>query len=173
VEITGHSASGPWRGMKGDAWEGGHRMPLIARWPGHVAAGAVSDALVSQTDFLATISALLDLPPVPTDGVDFSAALSGQAWQRPPGAPLVARSSLGVNTMRNGKWKFINSLGSGGFSTPSKEAPAPGAPAVQLYDLAADPSESTNLAATHPEKAAAYQRQLNDLLDSKLAIDPH
>ncbi len=57
VQQTGHTAAGPWRGMKGDAWEGGHRVPLLARWPGRVPAGAVSDALVSLTDLPATVSA--------------------------------------------------------------------------------------------------------------------
>jgi arylsulfatase A-like enzyme len=55
----GHKANGDWRGMKSDVWEGGHRVPLIVRWPGHVAPGTASDALVGLNDVFATIADLL------------------------------------------------------------------------------------------------------------------
>src|SRR5690606_39631715 len=58
VKNQGHNSNGDLRGMKSDAWEGGHRIPFIARWPGKIPAGAASDALVSQVDMMATFSAL-------------------------------------------------------------------------------------------------------------------
>ena len=158
VRATGHSTSGPWRGMKGDAWEGGHRVPFIARWPGHVPANAVSDALVSLTDLRATIAALLELSPANGDGVDFSPALLGRLWQRPETSPLVARSSLGATALRQGSWKYIDRLGSGGFSDPRSAQSAPGEPSVQLYNLASDPGETDNLAARDPERVARLEK---------------
>jgi arylsulfatase A-like enzyme len=158
VAATGHATAGPWRGMKGDAWEGGHRVPLIVRWPGHVPAAATSDALVSLTDLRATVAGLLGLTAAPGDGVDFSPALLHQPWERPEASPLVARSSLGAAALRIGTWKFIDRLGSGGFSIPASEKPAPGGPAVQLYDLARDPGETENLAGLEPEKVARFQK---------------
>ncbi len=157
VDATGHSSSGPWRGMKGDAWEGGHRIPLIARWPGRVPAHATTDTLVSLTDLLATFVGLLEYKPAPGDGVDFSPVLLGKPWTRPESKPLIARSSLGVSVVRQGNWKFISRLGSGGFSDPKSEQPAPGSPAVQLYNLAADPGEANNLAGTEHDRVSTFQ----------------
>ena len=166
AEQTGHAASGPWRGMKGDAWEGGHRVPFIARWPGHIPAAATNDAPISLTDLLVTTAALLSLPAEATspDGVDFSPALLGKAWTRPEQRPLVARSSGGAHMLRHGSWKFISQLGSGGFSKPQNEKPAANGPTVQLYDLAHDPGESKNLAGSEPQRAAEFRRQLTALL---------
>ncbi len=163
VRATGHATAGPYRGMKGDAWEGGHRVPLIARWPGHIPEHTTSDAVVSLTDLRATFAGLLGLPAAGGDGADFSPALLGQPWERPADRPLVARSSMGATSVREGNWKFIDRLGSGGFSTPATEQPAPGGPDAQLYDLASDPAETTNLAGAHPEKVAAFKKALAKL----------
>jgi arylsulfatase A-like enzyme len=170
VEQTGHRASGPYRGLKADAWEGGHRMPFIARWPGHISAGTTSDALISLTDLLATTAALLAIPrdPATADSVDFSPALLGKPWTRPEQHPLVARSSQGALTIRSGNWKFINQLGSGGFSKPAREQPAAGQPNAQLYNLAHDPGEQRNLAASEPARTLALRQQLKSVLESHL-----
>jgi arylsulfatase A len=170
VQRTGHAASGPWRGLKGDAWEGGHRVPFIARWPGKIAADASSDATISLTDLLATAAELLGLPQekVISDGADFSPALLGRTWTRPEDRPLVARSSLGANSIRVGFWKLIDQLGSGGFSTPQKELPAVNGSPVQLYNLSTDPGEKTNVAAGEPQRVAILQKQLDSLRDSVL-----
>jgi arylsulfatase A-like enzyme len=141
-------------------------MPLVARWPGRVAAGATSAALVSLTDVLATVAALVGVDAGRSDGVDFSPALFGRAWTRPAEAPLVAQSSTGHNVIRSGSWKLIDRLGSGGFSDPRTMAPTADAPSVQLYDLASDPAEQQNLAAEQPERAAALQRELKKILTS-------
>jgi arylsulfatase A-like enzyme len=159
VQATGHATAGPWRGMKGDAWEGGHRVPLIARWAGKIPAGATTDALVSLTDLRATVAGLLGLTPAAGDGVDFSPALLGRPWQRPDDHPLVARSSLGATALRSGSWKFIDRLGSGGFSTP-QSAKAVGVPSVQLYNLATDPAEQDNLAGREPDKVRLFEQLL-------------
>ena len=174
AEQTGHDASGPWRGMKGDAWEGGHRVPFIARWPGHIPAAATNDASISLTDLLVTTAALISSPAEATspDGADFSSALLGKVWTRPEQRPLVARSSGGAHVLRNGSWKFISQLGSGGFSKPQNENPAGNGPTVQLYDLAHDPGESKNLANLEPQRVADFQRQLTALLTGKPAARP-
>ena len=174
AEQTGHNASGPWRGMKGDAWEGGHRVPFIARWPGHIPAAATNDASISLTDLLVTTAALISSPAEATspDGADFSSALLGKVWTRPEQRPLVARSSGGAHVLRNGSWKFISQLGSGGFSKPQNENPAGNGPTVQLYDLAHDPGESKNLADLEPQRVAEFQRQLTALLTGKPAARP-
>lgn len=154
--------------MKGDAWEGGHRVPLIARWPGHVPVGSNGTALVSLTDVLPTVAALLgisvgtgaDAP----DGVDFSPALLGQPWERPETHPLLARSSGGAHALRAGQWKYIDRLGSAGFSDPKSEPPAADGPREQLYDLASDPGETKNLAGERPEITNQWKAMLDRII---------
>src|SRR5690606_11816514 len=126
------------RGMKGDAWEGSHRVPLIVRWPGKVEPGSTSARPVCFTDIMATLSAALgkDLPPgAGPDSVSFLPALLG----KPAASPRPAMVLKGNGTViREGRWKLITHLGSGGFSSPRQEKPTADGPAGQLYDLQAD-----------------------------------
>jgi arylsulfatase A-like enzyme len=149
--------------MKGDAWEGGHRMPLIARWPGRVRAKTVNEELVSLTDLVATVRGLLRIDTAAgADGVDFSPALLGKPWRRPGTHPVVARSSMGATALRIGSLAWIDRLGSGGFSDPQQEKPVKGGPAVQLHDLQNDPGQKTNLAAD--PRNAGKLREFADIL---------
>jgi len=126
--------------MKADAWEAGHRMPFIVRWPGTVGAGSVCDQTISFTDVLATVAEVVGkaLPAgAGPDSFSFLPALRGGRSQR---APIVMQSGGGFMTIRSGRWKLIEGLGSGGFSEPAKITAGPDGPAGQLYDLAADPA---------------------------------
>ena len=157
VQRLGHASAGGLRGMKGDAWEGGHRMPFIVRWPGRVKAGTVSEQTICFTDVLATLAEVCGAKMPDEAGPDsfsFLPVLEGvQPSDKPIRAPIVMQASSGATMMiRSGGWKLINGLGSGGFSKPSSIKPAPGEPAVQLYNLRTDPAERTNLAAEHPDK---------------------
>ncbi len=157
----GHSATAGLRGMKGDAWEGGHRMPFIARWPGKVRTGE-SKELIGFTDMMATFAAVSGAPaPVGTDSVNLLPELLGETHAGPVHETLIIESSRGVLTLRRGPWKLIPELGSCGFTKPSKVKPAPGGPTGQLYDLASDPGEQTNLWAKEPEKV----KELTALLE--------
>lgn len=154
----GHASVGGLRGMKADAWEGGHRMPFIVRWPGRVKAGTVSAQTLCFTDVLATLAEICGakLPDdAAPDSFSFLPVLQGtQPADQPIRAPIVMQAGSAATMMmiRSGDWKLINGLGSGGFSKPSSIKPAPGEPAVQLYNLRTDPAEQTNLAAEHPDK---------------------
>ena len=68
---AGHLPSGPYRGHKGDIWEGGHRVPLVVRWPGHVSPNSFSDQLICLTDFYATLAAVCR-QKLPTRGAEDS-----------------------------------------------------------------------------------------------------
>lgn len=160
IERFGHDAVGGLRGMKGDAWEGGHRMPLLVRWPGVVAPGTVIDHLVCQTDFFRTLASLVgaDLPDTAApDSINIFPYLKGELAKTPLRKTFVTRSSRSHYSVRDGNWKLITALGSGGFSKPSKVNPGPNDPAGQLYDLSRDIGEQHNLYATHPEKVAQLQ----------------
>jgi arylsulfatase A-like enzyme len=148
----GHHSAGPFRGMKGDAWEGGHRVPFIVRWPGHVPAGTECDQTLGFVDVFATFAALLEVD-VPDGAAEDSAnmlpAYLGTPLYRPLRGSIVLHHSGSV--IRRGPWKLINHLGSGGFSEPRREEPQPNGPHGQLYNLADDPGETTNLWNEQPE----------------------
>lgn len=167
VERLGHDSSGGLRGMKADAWEAGHRMPMIVRWPGNVATGSETRQTICFTDFLATFAAITGYELEPDDGpdsFDFSKVLLGeQAVGSPIRPSLVMRSGSGTMTVRKGDWKLIDGLGSGGFSKPSKVTPEPNGPAGQLYNLANDLGETQNLFEQHPEIVDDLRRVLNDV----------
>lgn len=150
----GHRSTGHFRGMKGDTWEGGHRMPFIARWPGRVPAGALSEATICHTDMLATFAAIVGEKLGSGDGLDsfdISAVLFGREQKVPGREALVLQSSGRVLSVRQGEWKLIPQLGSGGFSKPRREKPSPGGPVGQLYNLREDPAEVTNLYLQKPK----------------------
>jgi arylsulfatase A-like enzyme len=146
-----HRANAAWRGMKADAWEGGHRIPFIARWPGKAKAGLVSAQLGCLTDLMASAAEMsgVRLPSsAGEDSYSWIPALDGRKGVRDA---VVHHSSEGMFAIRQGEWKLIEGLGSGGFSVPKKGAAAPGAPSGQLYNLAADPAETQNVYAKQPD----------------------
>lgn len=162
VQRLGHASSGPWRGMKGDAWEGGHRMPFIVRWPGRTPAGAVNPTTFSFVDLLATFAEITGAT-VPRDaGEDSFSLLPALLGQQPrPRPPVIALSSRGVLSLREGSWKLIPALGSGGFSVPATQRPVESGPTGQLYDLAADPSEQNNLWQQKPDVVSRLSAELD------------
>jgi arylsulfatase A len=160
LEAKGHFPSGPLRGYKADAWEGGHRVPFIVRWPGVVNPGRTSDALVHQADLLATVAEILGTK-LPDDAGEDSFSLlpllkGGTAAVR---THAVSCSIRGVPAVRLGSWKYIAAPGSGGWGG-GDDAIEP----VQLYDLAADIGETRNLAAAHPDRLAELQALLEKLI---------
>lgn len=167
TERFGHSATARYRGMKGDAWEGGHRMPFVARWPGQIPAGAVSDETIAFTDMLATTAALLDMELPPGAGEDsrnFLPVLLGEEPAEPVRDVLVhggLSHSVEDEAIRQGPWKLIPWQGSGGFTEPRERPAGPEESAGQLYNLSDDPGERTNVYDEHPDVV----RRLSSLLE--------
>lgn len=160
-----HRANGSWRGEKADAWEAGHRIPFIVRWPGRVKPGAVSDETGSLTDIMATLAGVLGLSlpdDAAEDSFNLSPVLEGAA-HRPIRPHIVDHSLEGVFTIREGDWQLILGLGSGGFSAPKSVEPVPGGPQGQLYDLSSDPREENNLYLQRPEIVARLTATLERL----------
>jgi len=156
----GHRSASRYRGMKGDAWEGGHRMPFLVRWPGHVPPGTTSDQLLTFTDLLATVADLTGqpIPPDSTDGVNLGPVVTGaRDTVAREGAVVQANAYL---TVRDGPWKLIPGLGSGGFTSPRTRTPGPDDPREQLYHLGNDPAEENNLYDQRPEVGERLRSQL-------------
>jgi arylsulfatase A len=166
IQRFGHDSSGGLRGIKGDAHEGGHRMPFIVRWPGVVEAGSVSNQTISFTDLMATFADLAgtELPEdAGEDSFSFLPVLKGELPEesviRPP---VVSTSSRGLRAIQDGTWKLIEGLGSGGFTTPAYIKPGPGDPEGQLYNLETDLAETNNLWHEHPEVVDRLQSILDE-----------
>lgn len=156
----GHYPSGPLRGYKSDAWEGGHRVPFIVRWPGSVKPGSVCSQLVHQADLLRTFADILGTKLPDNAGEDsFSLLPLLRGADKPIRENAVSASSGGVPAVRLGNWKYIPAPGSGGWGTGGDKAQP-----VQLYDLADDLGETNNLAAAKPEKLAEMRALLKKLI---------
>lgn len=166
----GHDGARPWRGMKRDSWEGGHRVPFVVRWPDKIKAGTTSAQLISLTDVMATIAAILGakLPDnAAEDSFNMLAAWRGEA-KAPIRPYLLTQAFGGTRTLsiRRGPWKYLDHSGSGGnrydleelkpFALPDT---APSAPCA-LYNLESDPGETRNLSAARPEVVAELKALL-------------
>lgn len=160
-----HDSVGGLRGMKADAWEGGHRMPFLVRWPGRVEANTVSTQLICFTDVLATLADLvgvtLDGQAAP-DSFSFLDTLLEKDTPSNRGS-LVMQTGSGLWTVRKGPWKLIMGLGSGGFSKPSRIKPTPNDPKGQLYNLSEDQSETNNLYLQETRKVTELTAELEKI----------
>jgi arylsulfatase A-like enzyme len=178
LEPFHHDPSGGRRGYKSDLFEGGHRVPFIVRWPGHVPAGSRTGALVSQADLLATCADLVGAT-LPEDAGEDSISLLPLLGLEAPAASVrdsvIHHSGEGRFAIRQGRWKLLAWPGSGGWSAPTPhpsewlDVPAEDLstlPPFQLYDLEADPAERTNLAAKHPDMVARLGKLLRAHVDA-------
>ncbi|MFH1613741.1 MAG: arylsulfatase [Planctomycetota bacterium] len=164
VRRFGHNPSWILRGIKADAWDGGHRIPFVARWPGQIKPNSTNPELTCLVDFMATIATVLGdkLPHnAGEDSYNILPALLGQKLLKPIREALVQHSGDGMFAIRQGRWKLIIGGGSGGFSEPVHIEPKPGEPEGQLYDLDEDICESKNLYNQHPD----IVKNLTELLD--------
>jgi len=189
---AGHRLNGDLLGFKFGAWEGGHRVPFIARWPGKIPAGTVSDQLVSNVDLLATLAALVDQPLKESEGPDsynVLEALTGSPSSQIRDHLVLSPLRKSHLTLRKGKWVYIDAQGSGGFrgkleTDYERGGPGtllltqhvnsdiengkikPNAPPAQLYDLEADLTQTTNLYNRHPEVAQEMKALLTQYINA-------
>jgi arylsulfatase A-like enzyme len=144
-------ASGPFRGIKRALTEGGIRVPFIARWPGRIQAGAVSDHVAYHGDLMATVAELTGAkPPAGLDSISYLPTLLGRAQEQRRHDYLYWEfyEQGSRQAIRAGNWKAIRQ--------PMFTGP------IELYDLAADPGERNNLAAARPEVVAEMERRFKE-----------
>ena len=171
----GHDGARPWRGMKRDGWEGGHRVPLIARWPGRIKAGSTTDQILSLTDIMATLAALVNstLPNTAAeDSINFLPVLLGTQGEEPLRKYVLQQTNQLALSIRKGPWKYLNHRGSGGnrydqarlqpFVLPEIAPEAPG----QLYNLELDPGETNNLYFERPDILQELKTKLDNYVNS-------
>jgi arylsulfatase A-like enzyme len=151
-----HDPSYHFRGMKADIWEGGHRVPFIARWPGEIKSNTTSSEIICLTDFMATAAVIIgeELPnDAAEDSYNLLPVLKGGSYEKPLREATVHHSGAGQFAIRKGKWKLIPGGGSGGWTPPRRDEAAKekGLPLIQLYDMSQDVDESNNLYDQYPE----------------------
>ena len=172
-----HDGARPWRGMKRDQWEGGHRIPFIARWPHKIAAGVKTTQTICLCDIMASCAALVgaELPhDAAEDSFNILPVLLGTYPEDQPVREhtLHQTNSLALS-IRKGPWKYLDHQGSGGnnyercqelhpYILPENAPDAPG----QLYHLDEDPGETTNLYFKHPEIVEELRARLHMYRDS-------
>lgn len=150
-----HQSSWGRRGMKGDAWDGGHRIPLIIKWPKVIKPKSEYNFDVSLVDFFATFSELTSYPledNVAEDSYSFLKVLKGNLNDETRDH-YISVSSSGRLAIKKGDWKYIEGLGSAGFSSPTRLDPVKNGPRNQLYNMRLDILESHNLILSEQGKA--------------------
>jgi len=173
-----HDGARPWRGVKRDQWEGGHRVPFIARWPGRIKANSKSDQVLCLTDMMATCAALTGAKIPAKDGedsVNMLPALLGKDEGKPIRQYTLHQTMSLALAIRRGSWKYLDHKGSGGnnygrpgtwgmkqYVLPEKAPDAPG----QLYNLESDPGETTNLYFKNPEIVRELKGKLEEFKKS-------
>jgi len=177
-----HDGARPWRGVKRDQWEGGHRTPFIVRWPGKVKADTTSDQLTSLTDVMATCAAIVSakLPNnAAEDSYNMLPVLLGTQGDTPVRRYLLQQTMSFAMSIRDGKWKYLDHKGSGGnnynrsgpwgmkqYALKDTDPDAPG----QLYNLETDPGETKNLYSKHPKIVKELKAQLDIFRESGRSV---
>lgn len=166
IDEKGHRPNGPYRGEKSQLWEGGHREPFIARWPGRIKPGVASE-LICLVDLPATAAAVagVKLPAdAAPDSFNLLPTLLGEN-KTPPRENVILMSGTGALTVREGAWKYIPDLAlANGWSAGPRKAGGPSGPG--LYDVDADPGETKNVVREKPD---VEQRLAASLAKAKAA----
>jgi arylsulfatase A-like enzyme len=160
----GHRANMYWRGQKADIYEAGHRVPFLVRFPARVQPKQVSKATICLTDIFATAAETAG-QSLPQNGAEDSfsiwPALRGRNAQQAVRPHIVHHSADGIFSIREGKWKLANALGSGGFTLPKRVLPEASQAPGTLFDVEKDPFEKDDLYAQRPAEVA----RLSSLLE--------
>lgn len=152
VKPWDHGTTGPFRGGKAGTYEGGHRVPFIAAWPGRIAPGQLSSVPISIVDLLPTIAGLAGASkdvPADVDGTNIWPVVSGAAKTMAE-RPLLYDNTGRVEAVRLGAWKLR-------VTRPKAEEPEQ----VELFHLVDDPGERYNQADAHPDIVARLRPHLS------------
>ncbi|RED94654.1 sulfatase family protein [Marinoscillum furvescens] len=169
-DTYGHYSSLHFKGGKRDIYEGGHRVPFLMRWPAAIPAGTTVDLPVCQTDYMATIAEIVGVQ-LPDHAAEDSHSLLPLI--QPEGKSAYDSSRVVVNhsftghfAIRKGKWKLNMFRGSGGSLKPKFIEPEEGEAPYELYNLAEDPGETTNLYFEHPAIVAQLEKEITEVIQS-------
>lgn len=168
VLAYGHNPSYRYRGMKADIWEGGHRVPFIAQWPGRIPAGLTSSEIICHVDLMATLAVVTGAPlqeRAAPDSYNLLPVLLGEKLDAPIRQATVHHSINGMFAIRQGAWKLIEGQGSGGWTSGGEDGLS-----GQLYNLERDPGEALNLYLEQPEIVERLTNLLNSYRSSGRSV---
>jgi arylsulfatase A-like enzyme len=166
LQEQGHFPNGDFRGHKADIWDGGHRVPFIARWPDVIKAGSTTKQITCLTDLMATCAEITGakLPDnAGEDSFSFLPLLKGE--EKPIRETVIHHSIGGLFALRSLEWKLEICAGSGGWSSPKDaEALKAGLPPIQLYNMISDYKETKNVVAENKAIVDSMTQQLETLV---------
>jgi len=162
-----HHSMGSFRGVKRDAWEGGHRVPFLARWQGRIRPGSTCDEIICLTDLMATCAAL-DGAKLPAnageDSYNILPALLGEKLARPIREATVHHTANGQFAIRQGEWVYIDAPTGENTKEPEwfhkQRGVEPHKLTAELFNLKQDAAERRNLYGDRPEVAARLKALL-------------
>lgn len=159
-----HSSSGPFRGFKSDAWEGGHRVPLIMHWPKKIKAGTVNHHMVCNTDLMATIADVVGRPLKSNEGEDsysYWASILDPKSKPVRTSMVLATGGSGAYIVRQGSWKYIEAGNTAWGQTFYPNGPL--TKDFQLYNLEKDPGENENVFKNNKERVELLKKVLHQV----------
>ena len=157
----GHDGSGQWNGGKYQIFEGGTRVPFIIRWPAGIKKTGISDALVSQIDFIASFAQMLNIKLAPNEAKDSRNMFNAFLGKDKTGSPYLVEEAGDALAVRNGQWKYIES------PIKKNRKSSQGGSEAALFNLAVDTAETNNIIADYPEKAAEMDKILSEIRNGK------
>jgi arylsulfatase A-like enzyme len=174
-----HYSMGGWRGIKRDLWEGGHRIPFIACWPGEIPSGTESSETICQTDLLRTVASIVDADlPADTgeDSYDILPALRGNSYEGPIREATVLHAANGNLAIRKDEWVLVDAetgdvSGEPDWFKSKRKYETHGQPGG-LYNLAEDPQQRENRHADRPVKVEELRTILTEYIEAGRSVPP-
>lgn len=166
IRLQGHDSNWGRRGQKGDVWDGGHRVPLVVHWPDGIRESFEYDGLTSLTDWYATFADLLSYEISSEEGEDsfsFLPVIKGDKQHHR--RTMIHQGSNGMFAYRKGDWKYIEGLGSGGFTAPSRLEPSDNRVQGQLYNMSDNVKESQNRYGIQREIVQEMKREMEQQIE--------
>ncbi|WP_158093906.1 sulfatase family protein [Algoriphagus ratkowskyi] len=168
-KVYDHYSNLNFKGGKRDIYEGGHRVPFLMRWPDKIKPGSRVDIAVSQTDYLATVAAIVGvtLPDnAGEDSYDLLPLMMGENSNPEFRGAVIHHSVTGHFAIRDGKWKLNMLRGSGGSLQPVFVETKSGDPIYELYNMEVDPEETRNLFDQYPEIVKQLTAKITEIISN-------
>lgn len=177
AEKYGHFSMGNFRGLKRDVWEGGHHVPFIFKWPGHVKKNSTTNELISQVDIMATLASItgIELPEkAAPDSYDFTAVIKGMEYKSPLREATIHNTYSSIWAIRKGDWLYINNSTGGHRELPESFKKLTGYTDFNtrglLFNMVNDSEQRVNLYEKHPEKIEEMDNLMQKYRNSSSSV---